>query len=887
MIHNLQKWPKTPQETPAPTEETKTEDEVPPPSEESVAQFEDKIAREELRNEETRYLVDNFLKTAKDYANRGKYHEAYDFALQVLKVDPDHPEALRLKHSYGQRLGFRPDEFAQQMVEAENITKVKAEQSYAEINNRMSRGKRYAKEEEYDQALAMFKQAKELLRWMPYHVADIQGKSRQIDLLIQRTEKKRDQKSEEIKRNRLAQAEQEAKRQENARLRSQQERIQTLFRHANLAFEQEKFELAESFCVQISALDPENLESQELHQVIQNARHAKVADVSRRRYLEEWRKVFEDVEKKSIPIKGVVRFPSYEDWKRINDRGSRDIKEDEIQETPATRKTKEQLSSEVLSMDFTEAPLTEVVDFLRTTTGINIIIDPAVKKEFPEEEALKVDLTVNKLKFKSILDLILDLKGLAYQVDDGVIIISTKKRASEKPVLRLYNVRDLTGKLIDFPAQEINLFASTNGDDQRGIQVSEEEEEASGNISEEQLTDLIKNNIAKNSWDADDRSVDIRGGTLIIRQSKVVHDQIEALLKDLRKSTGLLVTIESRFITVTDDFLEDVGVDWRSLGAASVGAAANNNLAEIDPDSGVGVRQVGGVNVAVDDDLGTNNTFRPIDDVIFSDQGTGQSAGFFFNDSGDGNLAAAKRVENIFDQVLGEDGTIENNGGLSLQLAYVDDIELQTILRAVRKRQRSNIVTAPKLTVFNTQRANVSVITQKAFVQDFEVEVATNAVIADPVIGTVQEGVVLDVRPIISADRKYITLELQPTVAVENAINEEDINLASSTQDENVQDEEVDNQKVTIQLPDLQMVRIKTTVTIPDGGTLLIGGLYETTRQYFESGVPVISDLPIISFLTTRKGTFNRKRALLILIRANITSMEEEEPNQGLNKMQR
>ena len=68
------------------------------------------------------------------------------------------------------------------------------------------------------------------------------------------------------------------------------------------------------------------------------------------------------------------------------------------------------------------------------------------------------------------------------------------------------------------------------------------------------------------------------------------------------------------------------------------------------------------------------------------------------------------------------------------------------------------------------KHANVFVASQIAYVRDFDIEIAQDAAIADPVVGTFQDGIALDVRPTISADRKYITLEMRPTVGTPRTI---------------------------------------------------------------------------------------------------------------------
>src|SRR5262249_61013252 len=133
---------------------------------------------------------------------------------------------------------------------------------------------------------------------------------------------------------------------------------------------------------------------------------------------------------------------------------------------------------------------------------------------------------------------------------------------------------------------------------------------------------------------------------------------------------------------------------------------------------------------------------------------------------------------------------------------------------SVEKSARATLLTAPRSSAYNTQEASIHFVNQIAYVHDFEVEVAQTAFIADPVIGIIQDGLVLDVRPTISNDRKYVNLELKPTVAhLVQPIPTFTTNLGGLTQ------------AVTIQLPQLDVSRAATTVMVPDGGTVMIGGL--------------------------------------------------------------
>jgi type II secretory pathway component GspD/PulD (secretin) len=188
------------------------------------------------------------------------------------------------------------------------------------------------------------------------------------------------------------------------------------------------------------------------------------------------------------------------------------------------------------------------------------------------------------------------------------------------------------------------------------------------------------------------------------------------------------------------------------------------------------------------------------------------------------------------------------------------------ILRAVEKSRHARFLQAPSLTVYNTQRANITVVNQLSFIQDFDVEVAQTAFIADPIVGIIQDGLALDVRPTISHDRKYVTLELQPTIAtLVRPIPTFTTSLGALTN------------PVTIQIPELVIQKSQTTVRVPDGGSLVIGGLKDISLTDIKSEVPFLAKIPILSFFFSRQGTSKEVENLMIIVTARITDLIEEE----------
>jgi type II secretory pathway component GspD/PulD (secretin) len=322
-----------------------------------------------------------------------------------------------------------------------------------------------------------------------------------------------------------------------------------------------------------------------------------------------------------------------------------------------------------------------------------------------------------------------------------------------------------------------------------------------------------------------------------VNQTPEAHAMIDGLLSDLREATGIMVNIQTRFLEVEDNFLEDIGIDFRGLGAPGLG---DNNFFN---------------------DFGDATTQLDIGNEI----GQGTDTGVFYDDGADGDYKA--RIENLYSSSLGDDNVLTGSGGLSFQWTYLNDLQLEMILRAVSKSSRIELVTAPNLLVFNTARANLTVLNQVAYVQDYDIEIAQGASIADPIIDVIQDGVILDVMPVVSADRRFITLELRPTVA---ELQRPILELATSLGSQNT---------VTIQLPEVEISRVRTSVPIPDGGTVLLGGLKIHEQREQESGVPILNKIPIVKLFFNRRGTYTSNRKLLILLKASIVIPEEHEPS--------
>jgi type II secretory pathway component GspD/PulD (secretin) len=154
------------------------------------------------------------------------------------------------------------------------------------------------------------------------------------------------------------------------------------------------------------------------------------------------------------------------------------------------------------------------------------------------------------------------------------------------------------------------------------------------------------------------------------------------------------------------------------------------------------------------------------------------------------------------------------------------------------------------------------VIHEVSFLQDFDVDVANTAFIANPTIGVLQEGVVLDVKPTISYDRKFVTLDVRASVAtLERPIPTFTTTLGGFST------------AVTFQLPRLEVQNANTTVIVPDGGAVILGGLKQVNYKNQRAEIPWLARIPILGILFRDKAVADESKSLVILVRADIRDL--------------
>jgi len=786
-------------------------------------------------------LVERHLENANELRGRLRLEDARMELGLALGLAPDNLQVKRALAEVNALLGQGDGEIETVTSDLNQRHQLRVQQLRVEASDSLRKGKDAIALGNYQAAIAELTIAMNHVRWAPYSI-DWSGIDEEITTLLAKAKADKKLAGEQMTLTAQQEAFAALQAQGEAEAQRKDAVLTSIFERGILAFDKANYDEAIDYADQVLRKDPGNEWAMDLRQSAYKVGREQVRGdyvKNKREQFARWR---EQMDEKRIPWVKVVTLPDQEKWRALTaERKLRKGLDLSLLSKATGSALRESLKTKTLripSIDEEES-LQAVMDIVRRTTGLPIVVDPAAE-EAVEDAAVLFDFTLpNELTAEQIINLITDFAGeeVTWTIrHDAVLITTTEKARGELKVVH-HDVQDLIFGLTDFLGPRIDklrLLDELEDDDGGG---------PFGGIGERpQLTDpdelstMIRENVAVGTWD-DGPNLESYDGHLIVTHTVEAQVQVRQFLEDLRRFNSSLVTIESKFMTVADNFIQEIGVDFRGL--------ASNPLTDIT--NGLEDMASAGLDNGGTGADGPNAAGAP-------------SSGFFYDDGPDGDFRA--RTENMFNSTLGD--AITTIGGLSFQLDFLNDLEVSMIMRAVEKTSKFELINDQVLSVHNTQRAFVTVINQKAYIQDFDVEVAQFQAVADPQVNVLHEGVVLDVRPTIHHDRKYLRLEIQPTVAKIVALEPFSSTLGGNTS------------PVEFALPELEVQSIFTTADIPDGGSVMLGGLSNIRNIERRAEVPWLAKIPLIGFFFKEEGYNDENESLMILIRARITDVREE-----------
>ena len=786
--------------------------------------------------------VQKLVESARRSLSLRLFEDARNEAAYALELDHDNEEARDILRRAQQVLGEDPTRTAA-TTDLVVLTAVRRERERALISNEIMQGKAEMELENYGRAIDRFEAAELALRLSQY-VAPNDELRTEVRTLLEQAEAAKQEADKNAVRDAMQASEAELARMARDRDIARELNVERLLEQANVKFQNGEYEATVKLVDQALRLDPTNPVATGLRDLADRARHNAAMDLHNERWRTEWNKTFDDLKHSTVPQTDVVEFDT-DRWAEVSRREPHVYAQSEELESPQNQAIRRLLEETVLEHNFGSATVDDWANYYQGVTGATFFVSPEVR-DMDADTTTLTEFRLSRRSVASALKAIQATTGVAYKIRNGLVELVSPENAIGRLDFYPFKVGELVTGVQSKPGPDLRLKVPN---DDLPLFPEVDEDPLPPVVDQDRLMELISSTIAVDRWDGSPFTMNYQLGVLFVRADRETINAVGRLIDELRRHVGIQIDIESRFLSVEDSFLEDVGLDLRGLGNQASQGLAGRGL-ESSPN-------------AAFDDFGPRNQQNP---AVPGNVGTGTEPGIFFNDGEDGDAMA--RVENLFNTTLGgRNNGLTNAGGLSLQYAFLDDTEVEIVLRAVSKQERSEQIEAPKLLVYNNSRASMHFMRNISYIRDFEVEIAQAAAVANPVIGTVHDGVALDVRPVVDSDLKFITMELRPTVMTLQ------LPIPTFTTTLGV------GQPISIQLPEVTLQRVRTTVTVPDGGTMMLGGMRVVERQNLRSTVPLLGSLPGLSWLFSRNGTSVQNRKMLILIRSKIVIMEELEPD--------
>ena len=170
------------------------------------------------------------------------------------------------------------------------------------------------------------------------------------------------------------------------------------------------------------------------------------------------------------------------------------------------------------TLDFSNAPLDAVVDYLRELSGMNIFVDSKVR-----DKQIIVTLKVNEISLKSIFGLMLKPHNCDTLFKDGVLMLMTKEDVADKTMkMEIYDCRDILYPIANFPGVDLDLSAGP------GVVVQTVDDAATGEIP---IEEMVRAHTGGRSWEENPKAVvKMQNCLLVIKNTPEVHKQVRRLL---------------------------------------------------------------------------------------------------------------------------------------------------------------------------------------------------------------------------------------------------------------------------------------------------------------------------------------------------------------------
>ncbi|WP_038175292.1 MULTISPECIES: pilus (MSHA type) biogenesis protein MshL [Vibrio] len=228
------------------------------------------------------------------------------------------------------------------------------------------------------------------------------------------------------------------------------------------------------------------------------------------------------------------------------------------------------------------------------------------------------------------------------------------------------------------------------------------------------------------------------------------------------------------------------------------------------------------------------------------------------------------------DYTLGQGSTVKDSNGLPLKLPGLDTIgtllggqanlvissgSFEAVLSFMATQGDLNVLSSPRVTASNNQKAVIKVGTDSYFVTDFSSNTDTgnssSNTTTDIELTPFFSGISLDVTPQID-DQGNVLLHVHPAVI---DVQQENKSITYGSTD------------LTLPLATSAIRESDSVIRAQDGDVVVIGGLMKSATQDRVSKIPFLGDIPGLGHLFRNTNQYTEKTELVILLKPSVVGV--------------
>lgn len=492
--------------------------------------------------------------------------------------------------------------------------------------------------------------------------------------------------------------------------------------------------------------------------------------------------------------------------------------------------------AERITVDYNQIIPNELFQDLATRTSLNLVLDPSVVVlDKP------ISLKASNITLGNVLSWASQLVGTTWQIARGAIFIGGDIDA--EPVTDYYDIsallfrgKDQAGRQLGLkPAMGTGVGGGGGGNPLGGLFQAEAVADTPPPTIDA-MVDNISKAISPKTWTRPDCRVYARGNTLMVTAPSRVHKLLRQYLRARADIMTVQVYVEMRWLTLDDGYLEEIGVSW---GAGEYGK-------------------------------------NPVGKATATSDG--------LRHAGDQHITTASTTNQMPSSMsTGSSSMVLADTGMRLSTAVLKTLQLNAVVSAVERQTRGQVIHAPSITTFNGVRSNCYFGREIAYIGGYQVQNYEY----DPQISRLAYGTMLDVKPFVSSDGKYVQMDIVAQLAEIELFNEIiryqrpisyysnsyygfNNGLGNSSNFTNMT-------SVPLELPQMRIQLAATTSTIPDRGSLLIGGFGRHSDQSGSTKIPFLGHVPFLGRLFGMRGRYSDRRQLYLLATVHVINYQESE----------